>query len=156
VNRGGFVARDQTVGLGARHRRIALNIRDDEIEFGAAQGFDAAGLIDHLHRQLRGVDATLANLCKTAGDRVKSADIDRVRRCRRANVKCADCACGERARGFDEKIPAAKPRRIKLIFGLCHLNLPELSALQLKRRHCWRSGVLALRAAGKRPASATC
>jgi hypothetical protein len=74
----------------------------------------------------------LANLRKTAGDRVKSANIDRVSRRRRANVKSADCACGERARGFDEEIPAAKPLRIKLIFGPFHLNLPESGALSIK------------------------
>ncbi|HYP11608.1 MAG TPA: hypothetical protein VEQ86_09025, partial [Xanthobacteraceae bacterium] len=29
-----------------------------------------------------------------------------------------------------EEIPAPKPRRIKLIFGPFHLNLPEISALE--------------------------
>jgi hypothetical protein len=74
----------------------------------------------------------LANLRKTAGDRVKSADIDRVRRRRSANVEGGDRGCRERAGGFDEKIPAAKPLRIKLIFGPLHLNLPEIGALSIE------------------------
>jgi hypothetical protein len=98
-------------------------------------------------------------LRKTAGDRVESADIDGVRRRRRANVKCDDCACGERARGLDEEIPAAKLFRIKFIFGLFHLNLPEISGLSIEAPALsafWRFSVLALHAACERPPIVTC
>src|SRR5215469_16373920 len=72
VNRGGLIARDQPVGLGAGHGWIALDIRYDQIELGAAQGFNAASIIDHLHRQFRRVDAALADLRKTAGNWIKT------------------------------------------------------------------------------------
>ena len=80
VNGGQLVAGDQTVGLGARHRRVALHVGDDQVQLGAAERFDAAGVVDHLDRELGRIDAAQADLREAAGDRVKSADIDRVGR----------------------------------------------------------------------------
>src|SRR5262249_15931901 len=120
------------VGLGAGHGWIALDIRYDQIELGAAQGFNAASIIDHLHRQFRRVDAALADLRKTAGDWVKSTDVYGVGGRRGATVKCANRALGERARGLNKKVAPAKSLRIKIIFGSFHLNLPEISALSLQ------------------------
>ena len=73
-----LVAGDQTVGLGARHRGVALHVGSDEVELGAAERLDAAGLIDHLDRQLGGSDAADADLRHAAGGRIESADIDGV------------------------------------------------------------------------------
>ena len=75
VNRGHFGAVDHTVRLGARHRCVTLDIGDHEVELGAAKRFDAAGIIDHLHGELRRVDAALPDLRHAAGNRVERADI---------------------------------------------------------------------------------
>jgi hypothetical protein len=112
-----------------------LHVGDDQVELGAAQRFDAAGVVDHLHGEFRCIDTALADLREAAGDRVKSADIDRVRRRSSADAKGGDRAGGERTGGFDQEISAAKPSRNTsrdiLPFGLFHLILPELSMRRL-------------------------
>jgi len=45
VDGGQFVAADKTVGLGARYGRIALHIRQNQVQLGSAQRFYAAGVI---------------------------------------------------------------------------------------------------------------
>src|SRR5580704_1637898 len=137
MNGGRPVARDQAVGLGARYRRVALHVGDDQVELGAAQRLDAAGIVDHLHGQFRCIDAALADLREAAGDRVKSADSDGIRRRSSTDAKCGDRAGGERTAGFDQEISAANPFRSApsrstalrgaLTFGLFHLILPELA-----------------------------
>ena len=109
VNRRQLVAGDQAIGLGARDGRIALHVGDDQVQLGAAQGLDAAGIVDHLDRELGGVDAALADLREAAGDRVESPDIHGLRRPGRArDAECRERARGERtARGPGEKISAA-------------------------------------------------
>src|SRR6202030_2418501 len=107
VNRRKLIAVDQTVGLGARDGGVALHIRDDQVELGAAERFDAAGIVDHLHRELGGIDAALADLGHASGDRVKAADVDGFC-CPRAQRKRGKCRGSKRAaRGLGEKVSAA-------------------------------------------------
>src|SRR5258708_36483237 len=79
MDRGELVAGDQAMGLGTGPRRVALHVGDDQVELCAAERLDAAGVIYHLDRELRGDDASLADLGHAAGGGIEPADVDRIR-----------------------------------------------------------------------------
>ena len=113
MDRRQFVAGDQPVGLRARHGGIALHVRNDEIELGAAERLDAAGLVDHLDCELGGRDAADADLRHAAGGRVKRANIDGIGG-PAAQRHGAECAGREDATGLQEKFAAALPLALLL------------------------------------------
>jgi len=124
VDRRKLIAVDQTVGFGARDRGVALHIRDDQVELGAAERFYAAGIVDHLHRKLGGIDTALADLGHASGDGVKAADVDGLRR-PQAQRKRGECRRGERtARGLDEEVSAALPLLRCPTPAVFHRHLP--------------------------------
>jgi hypothetical protein len=106
VDRGQFVAGNEPIGLGAGHRGVALHVGQDQIELGAAERFDAAGLVDHLDRELGGGHAADADLSHASGGRVKRTDIDRIGR-PAAQRHRAKCTGGEYTTRLDEKFAAA-------------------------------------------------
>ena len=107
MNRGQLVAGDQTVGLRARDGGVALHVGDDQIELGAAERLDAAGLVDHLDRELGGIDAALSDLRHASGDRIKRPDVHGIRR-PASERDCAERGGGNcAARGLDEEVSAA-------------------------------------------------
>ena len=110
VDRGQFVAGDQPVGLGARHRGVALDVGEDQIELGAAERLDAAGVVDHLDRELGGGDAADADLRHASGGRVERADIDGIGR-PAAQRHRAEGAGGEYTAGLLKKFAAVLPLR---------------------------------------------
>ena len=126
VNRRQLVAADQAVGLGARDGRVALHVGEDQVELGAAERLDAAGLIDHLDRELGGIDASLSRSARSFRSPGKG------RRCSRAlpPSRCsgirAERGGGKRAaRGFDEEVSAAFSDFVGVgPAALFHLRLP--------------------------------
>ncbi len=108
VDRGQFVSGNQPVRLCTRHRGVALHIREDQIELGAAERFDAAGFVDHLDGEFRGGDAADADLRHASGSRVERADIDGIGG-PAAQRNGAEGAGGEYATRLDKKLTAALP-----------------------------------------------
>jgi hypothetical protein len=115
MNRRQLVAGNEAIGLGARHRGVALHIRDDEIELGAAERLDAAGLVDHFDREFCRGDAAHPDLRHAPGGRIERADIDRVGG-PAAQRHCAECAGGEQPAALDQEFAAALPLRQN---GIC-------------------------------------
>ncbi len=106
---GDLVAGNQPVRLGPRHGRVALDVRDHQVQLGAAQCLDAAGGVDHVNCELGGIHAAHTNLRQTARDGIKPADIHRLRAYPRSGV-AAKYARGDRAaRCLFQERPAAMP-----------------------------------------------
>jgi hypothetical protein len=89
---------------------VRVTVGEDEIELRAAERFDAAGVVDHLDRELGGGDAAHADLRHASGGRVKRADIDRIGR-PAAHRHRAERARGEYAACLQQKFAAALPFR---------------------------------------------
>ena len=89
-------------------------VGNDQVELGAAERLDAAGIVDHLDRELGGGDAADADLRHAAGGRIKRADIDGIGG-PAAQRHRAERAGGEHAAGLDEKFAAALPLRQGLV-----------------------------------------
>jgi hypothetical protein len=76
VDRRKLVAGDKAIGFRARDGGIALDVGNDQVEFGAAERLDAAAVVDHVNGELGGGDAANPDLRHAAGGRIKRADID--------------------------------------------------------------------------------
>ena len=110
MDRRQLVAGDQAIGFRARHGCVALHVGNDEVELGAAERLDSAGVIDHLDRQLRGGDAADPDLRHAAGTWIKRADVDRIG-CPAAQRHGAERARRQYTSGLLKKFAPALPAR---------------------------------------------